>query len=230
YFTSFFLCTSWQYLVLHPRYIPGFFIFLVLLVMGDSYLTQAHRRPKLHRVTPLHDILMTLIGGGVIWRFRGQDAELNETTDWVSPEDELARLELEMEEEEVEESEEEEEASKDKKKKESSKERKPDVTKTWSFFSVKALNPMSLVLGPLQIVLKNVCMQLRTFNNLFTWKDPFVSFWTTIAVFFLWIVVTVFPYGFFFFWTFRLLGAVLFGPQNVFIGLYLERKKKNEKA
>jgi len=49
-------------------------------------------------------------------------------------------------------------------------------------------------------------------------------------VFVVWIVVTVFPYAFFFFWLFRIISFVLFGPQNFFIGLYLERKKKAERA
>lgn len=236
---STFLFLSWQYLVVRPTYIPSFFVFSILATAYDTYITNASRRPKLHRVTPIYDILFTLIGGGIFWKFRGIDAP-TETNDhpYINFDDKLASMNMNP-------------SSKDdetddldvsdlmgpkaspaegsppnsKKKK-----KKQMVTKTQSVLSLNTLNPMSLVLGPLQIVLKNVCMVVRTGNNLFTWKDPFVSFWTIAVLFIIWVVATLFPYAFFFFWFFRVLGVLLLGPQNAGVWWYLQKKKRSSKA
>jgi len=240
-FRSLFLCLSWQYLVMHPTYIPSFFVFSILATAHDTYRTNASRRPKLHRVTPLYDIILTLIGGGMFWKFRGIDAPL-ESTDhpFIDFDDQLASLNTETTDGNNRTDAEldvsdlmgggGEPASPKKEAKKKENRRKSKVTNTQSMLSLNTLNPMSLVLGPLQIVLKNVCMGVRTANNLFTWKDPFVSFWATAALFVIWIVVTVFPYAFFFFWLFRVLGVVILGPQNALVWWYLQKKKLKAKA
>ncbi|GMI31738.1 hypothetical protein TrCOL_g8321 [Triparma columacea] len=244
-FRSLFLCLSWQYLVLHPTYIPSFIVFSILATAHDTYVTNSSRRPKLHRVTPLYDIFLSLIGGGLFWKFRGIDAP-TETKDhlYVDFDDQLASLDphnLDDGRTKTQSSDLDvsdilggatEEGARTEKSNSTEKKNTPrkSVTKTSSLLSLNVLNPMSLVLGPLQIVLKNVCMGVRTANNLFTWKDPFASFWTTSILFVLWIVVTIFPYAFFFFWLFRILGFVILGPQNAIIWWHLQKKKLKARA
>jgi len=200
--------------------------------MWDCYLTQSRRRPKLHRVQTLGTILLTLAG---VWTFRGINVEPEENHPWTSAEEDLARLEQEMREEKDDAEKESAKgaaAAADKIKEEGAAKKKKakSLTSTRFKISLDSLNPMSLVLGPLQKILKTVCLQLRTANNLFSWKDPFLSFWASLAAFFIWIIVTVFPYAFFFFWVFRIVSFALFGPQNIFVGVYLENQKKDEHA
>jgi len=158
YLKSAFLFAATQFLVVRPTYIPGFIVGCILLVMCDCYLTQSLRRPKLHRVTPLSDIFMTLLGGGVFWKFCGIEAEPEENHPFISAEDQLAALEHNMEEDD---DEEDADAAPESPSKATTKtEKKPAVTKTHSLFSLGTMNPMSLVLGPLQKVLKELCMQV----------------------------------------------------------------------
>ncbi|GMI08484.1 hypothetical protein TrLO_g4664 [Triparma laevis f. longispina] len=232
---SAFLFCAWQYLVIHPTYVPGFTIFCIIIVLGESYVENAQRRPKLHRVTPLYDILFTLIAGSLGWKFRGIDAEVGDNpSNYVEMDDKLAKFGTSSKDDADEEDEYDyltgAKKPMAKKAKEEKKEEKPDVTSTFTIFKLNTLNPMSLVLGPLQIVLKEVCHQLRTANNLFSWKDPFVSFWTSVVTFCVWVVVTFFPYAFFFFWLSRILGIILLGPQNRVIWWWLMKNKRAEDA
>ncbi|GMH62010.1 hypothetical protein TrST_g14157 [Triparma strigata] len=234
-FSAFLFC-AWQYLVIHPTYIPGFCIFCIIIVLGDSYVENALRRPKLHRVTPLYDILLALIAGSLGWKFRGIDAEVGDNpSNYVEIDDKLAKFGTNSA--DTDEEDEYDYLTGGKKAQVNKKsdvkkvnEEKLEVTSTFTFFKLNTLNPMSLVLGPLQTVLKEVCHQLRTANNLFSWKDPFVSFWTSVVTFFVWIVVTFFPYAFFFFWLSRLIGIVLLGPQNRVIWWWMMRKKRAAEA
>ena len=226
---------AWQFLVDHPRFVPSFFVFCILLVLGDSYVENAQRRPKLHRVTPLFDIIKTAAGG----KFDGIAAEVGENEfNHVEIDEQLAILgdeDKDGTEGDVEDNYDFFTKKKEKEKKRAAAEAKAarelalkeaKVTSVKNIFSLNALNPMSLILGPLQIVLKGICIQLRTYNNLFSWKDPFVSFWTTAVTFVLWVVLLIFPYRFFFYWFFRISGLLILGPQNAGVWWYAMRKKK----
>ena len=53
------------------------------------------------------------------------------------------------------------------------------------------------------------------------WKDPFLSFLVTLFVFFLMIVLLVFPWRYLFF----VVGLVGLGPQNYFLANWFEEKR-----
>ena len=127
-------------------------------------------------------------------------------------------------------------------------ENKTKTTRTFKVANIVSnLNPMAVLLQPIQKILSEICLQVRVANNLLSWKDPFVSFWAMAALFVLWIVgerekgeyepqqqliltyssATIFPYAFFFFWFSRTFFFLLFGPQNYLFFKYLSGKGKN---
>lgn len=85
-------------------------------------------------------------------------------------------------------------------------------------------NPIAKKLNPIMgAFLKLIDIELCTFRALFNilmWKDPFLSFWMTLIVFFLMVVLLVFPWRYFFFIT----GFIGLGPQNYFLADWFEAK------
>ena len=216
-----------QFLVVKPTYTPGFFVFCLLIVNYYNYLLQIRRAPSIYRSTPIYNILMSLAVG---LHFRGADSSIEDKDHPYL----VAQAEQQLREREFLYNFEDDDdialKSKEQKDKEASAEKEVAATasskrkSTTRTFKVKnivsAVNPMSIFLGPIQTYLHTLCVGIRTMNNLFTWKDPFVSFWAMVVLFGVWIVATIFPYAFFFFWSIRIAGIVIFGPQNYVIFKY----------
>jgi len=66
----------------------------------------------------------------------------------------------------------------------------------------------------------------RASFNIWTWRDPFLSFWFSIFGILLAFILFIFPWRLFFF----VLGIVLVGPQNFFIRLLRERRDTLSKS
>ena len=210
---SAFLCVSWQFLVVRPTYIPGFCVFCLLIVNYYNYLMQMRGVPAIFRSTPIYNILMSL---AVNLHFRGIDAK-NEDKDHPYL---LNQAERQLKEREFLYNLDGDSVAEEKADEEADDAKKEDVgkKKTTRTFRMKNvvtnLNPMAYFIKPIQEYLDQLCMQVRTMKNLLTWEDPFVSFWAMAVLFGVFLVATIFPYAFFFFWVFRLGGLALFGPQN----------------
>ena len=94
-------------------------------------------------------------------------------------------------------------------------------------------NPVSArladYLGPIVTILRTCNQIARAAFNLFTWKDPYLSFWVGWLLFFLIIFSLVFPYRLFAFVS----GVAFVGPQNLLLRLWRERRptaaKQNSK-
>jgi len=85
-------------------------------------------------------------------------------------------------------------------------------------------NPVSArladYLGPIVTILRTNNQIARAAFNLFTWKDPYLSFWVGWLLFFLIIFSLVFPYRLFAFVS----GLAFVGPQNLLLRIWRERR------
>lgn len=85
-------------------------------------------------------------------------------------------------------------------------------------------NPIAKKMNPIMgAFLKLIDIELCAFRALFNvimWKDPLLSFWVTLFVFILMVVLLVFPWRLFFF----AVGLVGVGPQNYFLADWFETK------
>jgi len=86
-------------------------------------------------------------------------------------------------------------------------------------------NPIAKKMYPiLGAFLKLIDIELSAFRavfNIVMWKDPFLSFWTTLVVFCLMVVLLFFPWRYLFF----IVGLVGLGPQNYFLVDWFEAKR-----
>ena len=94
-------------------------------------------------------------------------------------------------------------------------------------------NPIAKKMFPIMgefIKLTNIGLSaFRAVFNVLMWKDPFLSFWVTLFVFCLMVLLLVFPWRYFFF----VVGLVGLGPQNYFLVDWFEAKciaKQKRKA
>jgi hypothetical protein len=79
---------------------------------------------------------------------------------------------------------------------------------------------LGVVVQPIvEMVLGGLCA-FRALFNIFTWRDPILTFWITLLGPILVLVLHVFPWRL----VLGIVGIVLFGPQNLFIRLYREYK------
>jgi len=78
-------------------------------------------------------------------------------------------------------------------------------------------NPIAKKMFPiLAAFLKLIDIEISAFRaafNIVMWKDPFLSFWTTLLVFCLMVVLLVFPWRY----LFGIVGLIGLGPQNYFL-------------
>jgi len=85
-------------------------------------------------------------------------------------------------------------------------------------------NPIAKKMNPIMgAFLKLIDIEICAFRALFNvimWKDPLLSFWVTLFVFTLMVVLLVFPWRLFFF----VIGLVGVGPQNYFLADWFEAK------
>lgn len=86
-------------------------------------------------------------------------------------------------------------------------------------------NPIGKKMFPiLAAFLKVIDIEISAFRAVFNvvmWKDPFLSFWTTLVVFCLMVVLLVFPWRY----LFGIVGLVGLGPQNYFLLDWFEAKR-----
>ena len=103
---------------------------------------------------------------------------------------------------------------------------------------VTNLNPMKLILYPLQIYLGIAVEWLRFVKNVVIWEESYLSFIVTTASFALGFIFLFVPWAFFFKWTCRLVVWLTFGPHMWLVDRYWyskleglseeEKKKKME--
>lgn len=93
-------------------------------------------------------------------------------------------------------------------------------------YRLKNPNPIvritSSFLGPLMRIIRIVIYTVRISFNLCTWRDPYLTFWVFSFLCILAIVLLIFPWRSFFFFS----SIVLLGPQNIAVRKYLERRVK----
>ena len=86
-------------------------------------------------------------------------------------------------------------------------------------------NPIAKKMFPIMgAFLKLVEIEISAFRavfNVIMWRDPFLSFLVTLAVFCLMVVLLVFPWRYMFF----VVGIVCLGPQNYFLVDWFEAKR-----
>lgn len=78
-------------------------------------------------------------------------------------------------------------------------------------------NPLAALtatfLEPVMKAIEVYLFSVRASFNVFTWRDPFLSFWTLIFLCVAMVILALFPWRLFFFFA----GLLGFGPQNVFL-------------
>jgi hypothetical protein len=88
----------------------------------------------------------------------------------------------------------------------------------------RSANPVNRILssflGPMMRILRISIYVVRIAFNVSTWRDPFLSFWTFVAMVGFLILLLVFPWRLFFFLT----TIVGLGPQNILVRRYLEKR------
>jgi hypothetical protein len=90
----------------------------------------------------------------------------------------------------------------------------------------RSANPVNRILssflGPMMRILRISIYMVRIAFNVSTWRDPFLSFWTFVAMVGLLVLLLVFPWRAFFFLT-TIIGL---GPQNILVRRYLEKRSE----
>jgi len=92
-----------------------------------------------------------------------------------------------------------------------------------------ALNPMALVLFPIQRLLASVVQPLRLIKHIFSWQDAALTTDIYVTLCLLSLILAVLPWHFIFMWTFRILGVVLLGPHMYFVGLMSEKAERENR-
>lgn len=91
----------------------------------------------------------------------------------------------------------------------------------------KFTNPLAALtqtfLEPVMKAIEVYLYTIRSGFNVFTWKDPILSFWVLVFMILMCVVLIVFPWRLFFF----LIGFIGFGPQNILLR-YLSEKRSNK--
>ena len=91
-------------------------------------------------------------------------------------------------------------------------------------YRLKNPNPIvritSSFLGPLMRIIRIAIYTVRISFNVCTWRDPYLTFWVFSFLCLLMIVLFIFPWRTFFFFS----SLVLLGPQNIAVRKYLERR------
>merc|ERR1711965_174726 len=87
------------------------------------------------------------------------------------------------------------------------------------------LNPLAPLLGPIQAMLQDANIHIRVLRRLVSWDDRMLTFQLCIALaalslvaLALGVVLMYVPWARVFEWTFRLVGALLFGPHMIWVG------------
>lgn len=78
---------------------------------------------------------------------------------------------------------------------------------------------VGMYLGPIIGATQSGLCLTRALYNLFTWRDPILSFWLTVILLVAVAVLTIFPWRLFFFVT----GFLIVGPQNYVLRIMSER-------
>ena len=97
----------------------------------------------------------------------------------------------------------------------------------------KSANPVNRILasflGPMMRMGRTVIYVIRIAFNATTWRDPFLSFWISMVLLLVWIILLIFPWKLFFLLT----TLVLVGPQNIMVRYALikraERKEREKR-
>ena len=248
-FRSFVCFVVWQLLVIYPHYIPSAMTGIFLRVLWTQYHDQTSKRPLLHRVCGVQDILSTLVGGVFDPLEAPKEEEYTEEEEYIEEEEDggetlpgLTEQSSEMDENddksnyvpegEVEISEEELAfltlkyfASEIKKFRKRKKPKPFIVTRLEAASSLLTLkvNPMASVLQPIQSAMKDFCIDIRQAENQFMWKDPYLTFGFVMKAVPALLIGPFMPYKILFTWGFRILGILLLGPQNKYFANKIRR-------
>lgn len=86
------------------------------------------------------------------------------------------------------------------------------------------ISKLGLIVQPIvEIAVEWLCL-FRALFNLFSWRDPILSFWVSIICPFVIIILHLFPWR----WVMAIVGLALFGPQNWLLRILRERKEDYE--
>jgi len=92
-----------------------------------------------------------------------------------------------------------------------------------------SLGPMAMLkpyLYPIQQQLATVCYGLRVLSNVYTWEEPYLAFFFTLASISVGCVFIVIPWSFLIRWTGRILAWGLFGPHMKAVDVFYYSKLK----
>ncbi|CAB9497692.1 Multiple C2 and transmembrane domain-containing protein 1 [Seminavis robusta] len=90
-----------------------------------------------------------------------------------------------------------------------------------------SLDPLKVVLYPLQLYLGLACRTLRLVKNVLIWDEPYVAFILTFVFFGIGFVLLFVPWLFLFRWTSRLIAWGLLGPHMKLADIYWYRDFEN---
>jgi len=94
--------------------------------------------------------------------------------------------------------------------------------------STKFTNPLAALtatfLEPVMKAIEVYLVSVRASFNVFTWRDPFLSFWTFSFLFVAMVFLALFPWRVFL----CLVGLIGFGPQNIFLRFLFDAKETSQ--
>jgi len=87
-------------------------------------------------------------------------------------------------------------------------------------------NPLAALLGPVQRLLGQLVLPVRTVRRALYWQDRIITTWLVFALLILALILALIPWAVVVPWTLRALGVALFGPHMYVVGQRYEKQQQ----
>lgn len=104
-----------------------------------------------------------------------------------------------------------------------------EYTRT-SLFTVKGLNPLAPLLGPIQLGLTSVLRAVRSIRRIVMWEDSFLTTHVYTGLVGLTLILLVIPWASTLYYGARLVGVALFGPHMKYVGWQVDKTRAKTMA